>query len=35
MLRARLEQDDRVEARAVAALFDAVVSLLSGGAHRH
>jgi len=35
MLRARLEQDDRVEARAVAALFDAVASLLSRGGQRH
>jgi hypothetical protein len=35
MLRAMFAQDDRVEARGVAALLDAVVSVLSGGERRH
>jgi hypothetical protein len=35
MLRQQFAQDDRVEARGVAGLLNAVVGLLSGSAHSH
>jgi len=35
IIRAKFAQDERVEARAVVRLFDAIVGLLTGSGHRH